>query len=297
MDNRAFRFAISFSGLLLPFINRTNGTLVSGGRKRSYLLYVPESYDPATPTPLVISLHGFAEWPAHQMQISKWNDLADQHGLIVVYPCGTQVPLRWHTYPMPDSDMDTEDDVNFIQDLIEHLESEYNVDPARVYVNGLSNGGGMAFLLGCMLPERIAAVGLVAGFYPFSWEEYHPTRPMPTMVFHGTDDPIVAYMGSSRVSTGITTPSIPGWVATLAYYNGCDEIPIDLPTVGAVRGIQFKDKTGSGDVVFYSIAGGGHSWPGGGSLPKFIAGTTNRDINATELMWDFFREHPLPVNR
>jgi polyhydroxybutyrate depolymerase len=46
-------------------------------------------------------------------------------------------------------------------------------------------------------------------------------------------------------------------------------------------------------VYFYTIHGGGHSWPGGGSLPRIIAGTTNRDIDATAIMWDFFQSHPL----
>ncbi len=296
MNNRFFRFAIGFSGLLLPLLNRTNGSLVSGGRERSYLLYVPESYDPTTPTPLVISLHGFAEWPAHQMQVSRWNDTAKREGFLVVYPCGTQVPLRWHTYPMPDSDMDPMDEVTFIADLIDHLESKYNLDPARIYVNGLSNGGGMAFALGCRLPERIAAVGSVAGFYPFSWDEFRPSRPLPTMVFHGTRDPIVPYLGGSRKWAGISYPSIPEWAARLAGYNGCDEVPLELPPVGAVNGMHYKGKGGKGDVIFYSIDGSGHSWPGGGSLPKFIVGNTNRDINATELMWDFFRDHPLVGN-
>ena len=68
--------------LLLAFgafriINPTNGTLVSAGEKRSYLLYVPESYDPSVPTPLVITLHGFAQWPANQQAVSQWNELAD----------------------------------------------------------------------------------------------------------------------------------------------------------------------------------------------------------------------------
>ena len=297
MNNRVFRFVIGFSGLLLPLVNRTNGRLVSGGRERSYLLYVPESYDPATPTPLVISLHGFAEWPAHQMQVSRWNDLAKREGFLVVYPCGTQVPLRWHTYRMPDSDMDPMDEVTFISDLIHHLEGEYNLDPARIYVNGLSNGGGMAFVLGCKLPERVAAVGSVAGYFPFSWDEIHPTRPVPTMLFHGTGDPIVPYLGGSRRSSGITTPTIPDWVARLARYNGCEEVPTDLPPVGAVSGVHYKSKSGKGDVIFYSLAGGGHSWPGGGSLPKIIVGNTNRDINATELMWDFFRIHPIDKNQ
>ena len=73
-------------------INRTNGKIVSSGIVRKYLLYVPESYNPTTPTPLVISMHGFAEWPAHQMRISHWNDVADEYGFIVVYPSGTQGP-------------------------------------------------------------------------------------------------------------------------------------------------------------------------------------------------------------
>ena len=64
---------------------RANGTLVSSGQKREYLLYVPKSYDRTKPTPLVISLHTAATWPATQMEISQWNKVADEHGFIVVY--------------------------------------------------------------------------------------------------------------------------------------------------------------------------------------------------------------------
>ncbi|MCX6036717.1 MAG: alpha/beta hydrolase-fold protein [Chloroflexi bacterium] len=146
--------------------NRTNGSIISSGEKRSYLLFVPKTYDPATPTPLVISIHGYAEWPAHQMQISHWNDLAKQYGFIVVYPSGTQFPLRWRTRGEPGSDTDPMLDVTFISDLIDQLESEYNLDPARIYINGLSNGGGMSFVLSCKLSERIAAIGTVSGARP-----------------------------------------------------------------------------------------------------------------------------------
>ena len=297
MNNRFFRFAISFSGLLLPFVNRTNGRLVSTGRKRSYLLYVPETYNPATPTPLVISLHGFAEWPAHQMQISRWNDLARRHGFIVVYPSGTDIPLRWRIYGLSGSDADLIEDVTFISELITKLETEYNLDPTRIYVNGLSNGGGMAIALSCKLPERIAAVGSVSGAYPFSVNECQPSRPVPTILFHGTGDPIVPYLGGQASASGSSLPSIPEWVAELAQNNGCANEPIKLPAVGAVHGIQFVDCAQHSDVFFYTIEGGGHSWPGGGSLPRIIVGNTNRDIDATEMMWDFFRQHPLSENK
>lgn len=296
MNNRFVSFAFRLSGLLLPFVNHTNGRLMSHDRRRSYLLYVPETYNPDISTPLVISLHGFAEWPAHQMQVSHWNELAMRDGFIVVYPCGTEVPLRWHTHSMPGSDIDPMEDITFISDLMDKLETEYNIDPARIYVNGLSNGGGMAFALSCKLPDRIAAIGSVSGFFPFSWNEVHPSRPVPTIVFHGTHDPIVPYLGRAADSTGVSLPSIPDWVDMLASYNKCDDVPLDVPARGAVSGIQYKSRTGNGDVFFYTINDGGHSWPGGGSLPKIIVGNTNQDIDATEIMWDFFRQHPLSEN-
>ena len=52
-------------------------------------------------------------------------------------------------------------DVRFISELIDKLEAAYNIDPARIYANGFSNGGGMAFVLSCTLSDRIAAVGMV----------------------------------------------------------------------------------------------------------------------------------------
>src|SRR5207247_10069603 len=70
--------------------NRNNGSLVSSGQKREYLLYVPRSYDRSKPTPLVISMHGAAGWPIQQMKLSDWNHLAESHRFIVVYPAGVE---------------------------------------------------------------------------------------------------------------------------------------------------------------------------------------------------------------
>src|SRR2546423_2729917 len=57
--------------------NRPNGSFLSSGRKREYLLYVPRSYDRSKPTPLVISLHGAGMWGAAQKETSQWNRVAD----------------------------------------------------------------------------------------------------------------------------------------------------------------------------------------------------------------------------
>src|SRR5262249_38413890 len=90
-------------------LNRSNGTLVSSGQTREYLLYVPKSYDPSKPAPLVISMHGAGLWGAAQMQMSRWDKVADQHGIIVVCPSGSGVPRIWH--------MDRGKDVRFISEL------------------------------------------------------------------------------------------------------------------------------------------------------------------------------------
>lgn len=283
--------ALVISGMIvIRGINPTNGSLVSSGEKRSYLLYVPASYDPAKPAPLVVTLHGFAQWPAHQMRISHWNDLADEYGFIVVYPSGTRFPKRWRTRGMPGSELDPTKDLTFISDLIDKIEAEYNIDPNRIYVNGLSNGGGMAFLLACELSERIAAVGTVAGAFPISWEWCQPSRRVPMMIFHGTKDPIVPFQGG-RFRGKEAFPIIPEWVETLARRNGYIGMPIELPAIGSVKGIDYK---GNGaDIVFYTITGGGHTWPGGKPLPVWITGHTSMDIDATRTLWEFFQAHPL----
>ncbi len=184
-------------------------------------------------------------------------------------------------------------DVKFISDQIDALEREYNVDPARIYANGFSNGGGMCFVLSSELSERIAAVGMVAGAYLYPWERYNPKRPVPTIVFHGTADPIVPYQGRVSGQRGLSFPSIPEWVETLAGRSGCDPQPEQLPSQGAASGVRF---TGcSADVVFYSIAGGGHTWPGARGGMEWLVSQTTQDIDATQAMWDFFVEHPLPT--
>ena len=55
-------------------VNRTNGTIMtSAGQTREYILYVPKSNDRAKPAPLVVSIHGAANWPSFQMNLSQWN--------------------------------------------------------------------------------------------------------------------------------------------------------------------------------------------------------------------------------
>jgi polyhydroxybutyrate depolymerase len=271
-------------------LDRTNGTIVSSGQKRSYLLYVPRSYDRTKPTPLVISMHGAAAWPAQQMNLSRWNRLADEHGFIVVYPSGSSTPKIWHV----DRGAGLMRDVRFISELIDTLEAAYNIDPTRIYANGVSNGGGMAFVLSCTLSDRIAAVGMVAAAQSLPWSWCTDHRPVPMIAFHGTADPSNPYNGGrSPVPPGELFPNIPTWTANWARRNQCGTNPVDSVVAADVTRLEYTNCADDAAVVLYTVQGGGHSWPGGKPLPEWLVGPTSRSISATSQMWAFFREHRL----
>jgi polyhydroxybutyrate depolymerase len=280
----------------IAVLDRTNGTIVSSGQQRPYLLYVPKSYDRAEPTALVISLHGAAGWPAQQRNLSRWNQLADAQGFIVVYPSGSGVPKIWHV----DRGAGLMRDVRFVAALIDTLEAAYNIDPTRIYANGLSNGGAMAFVLSCTLADRIAAVGLVAAAQtlPSSW--CTDDRAVPMIAFHGAADPIVPYRGGQGGDpfnpVKDTFPAVQDWVASWARRNRCGRTPRDSAVAADVTRRAYPRCADHAAVVLYTIQGGGHSWPGGKPLPAWWVGPTSHSIDATSQTWAFFGEHRLRSN-
>lgn len=280
--------------LVLSIQFRTNGRITSSGRTRKYLVYVPESYDPDLAAPLVISIHGFVQWPAHQQSMTGWNKLADEHGFLVVYPRGTGFPLRWNTQPGTEGKVSMEEELQFFSDLIDHLESTYHIDPGRIYVNGMSNGGGMTDLLACELSERIAAVGGVAGAYLYPRDACNPSRPVPVIAFHGQEDQIVPYLGgTSSRDFQFSFPPVEEWAASWAGKNACDGTPASTKITENVTRWDYADCAENARVIFYSVYGAGHTWPGGEKLPVWITGPTNQEINASELMWEFYQGYSL----
>lgn len=273
--------------------NRSNGSLVSSGREREYLLYVPRSYDRTRPAPLVISMHGAGGWPVQHRDLSLWNRLADEHGFIVVYPAGTagSGPRTWRVGPGPA----LMKDVRFISELIDTLQASYNIDARRIYANGLSNGGGMSFVLSCTLSDRIAAVGLVGSALTLPWTWCKDERSVPMIAFHGTDDEFTPYDGGKSFVTPGTLPSIPRWTANWARRNRCGPEPVDSAVAAGVIRREYTNCAGDASVVLYTIRGGGHTWPGGQDLPEWFAGRTSRSVDASREMWAFFSKHPLSV--
>jgi len=269
--------------------NRSDSFLVSSGVEREYIVYVPKSYDRAKPAPLVISLHGAGGWPRQQMKLSGWNELADHEGFLVVYPSGTTGggPRVWRM----GGEGETRD-VRFISDLIDELRKTYNIDPRRIYANGLSNGGGMSFILSCRMPDRIAAVGLVGAAQLAPWSSCADDHAVPMIDFHGTADSMAPYDGGSSWVVTVPLPSVPRWAANWARRNRCAPDPIDSEVKADVLRREYTRCADNASVVLYTIRGGGHTWPGGQQLPEWFAGRTSTSIDATREMWSFFAAHP-----
>src|SRR5687768_8679404 len=110
MKTLVVRFVSALFGFLLLLLlllvaayiylsSRSNGEITSLGENRSYLLHVPDSYDPAISIPMIISLHGAFLYPGFQMRLTRWNELADEEGFIVVYPKAAGFPGSWRMTP------------------------------------------------------------------------------------------------------------------------------------------------------------------------------------------------------
>ncbi len=270
----------------------TRGTLVVSGTTREYLLHAPKSHGHGKPRPLVISLHPAMSWPSAEMAISRWNEVADEHGFIVVYPAGTGHGAR--TWFMEGRGAPPRmPDVLFVSALIDRLEASYDIDPARIYVDGMSNGGGMAFARACVLSDRIAAVGMVSAARSLDWNWYPPRRAVPMIAFQGSADPVVPYLGGRTPVGPDILASVPAFTEAWARLNGCDAKPVESLAAPDVTRLQYADGSGQARVVLYTVRGGGHQWPGGHRLAEFLLGPCTRSIDATRLEWEFFQEHPL----
>ncbi|MHC4126748.1 MAG: extracellular catalytic domain type 1 short-chain-length polyhydroxyalkanoate depolymerase [Planctomycetota bacterium] len=263
--------------------------LKSEGRTCHYELHVPEDLAPQEPVPLLLGLHRWLESGQAMAYMTSFNEIADREGFIVAYP--NAAGGSWDTFGG-----EYRDDIRFVLAVIEEVAAAHPIDRGRIYVTGASNGGFMTHVLACAAPETFAAAAPVKGLMPAALAEEHPSGlPMPILVIHGTNDGVVPY--GARSVLGARTLTVDGGVAYWAARNGCDPAPV----VEELEDGDPDDKTrvtveryagGAAPVVLYRVEGGGHTWPGGRepSLGIFT-GRMSHDIEASEVIWEFFAAH------
>ncbi len=256
--------------LATSVVAQVNGTITHDGLTRDHITYVPSAYVPGTPVPLVFVMHGFTQSATAIMNVTVFNDLAEQEGFIVAYPNG--VDNGWNTNsPFPGGS--TADDVGYIGALRDTLISQFSIDTTRIYATGFSAGGYMSHKLGCESPKCFAAIASVSGtINDGDLAGCAPQHTPGVMQIHGTSDFIVSYNGSIFSGLGVQDV-LDLWTSKLA----CSTPPTITPFNATVEQQVYAPCNGSASVVHYKIDGGGHTWP------------TGATFSATNVIWDFFQ--------
>ena len=282
-------------------------TVKVGDLNRTYYLHVPAKLPTDKPAPLVLMFHGGGGMPAFAERESKFSELADREGFLVVYPEG--IGKSWNdgrNDKVIAAQRDKVDDLAFVAALIDDVAKDHKLDAKRVFSTGISNGAIFSHHLAANLSSRIAAIApVVGGLAEASRDKFQPEKPVAVLILQGTDDPLVPYdggdinaLGSKRSGIIATDDAVKKWVE----HNGCqrEAVTEELAYKDSKDGCRVKKFTyakgrDGTEVVLYRIEGGGHTWPNGMQyLPERLIGRVCRDINGTEVIWEFFKSHPKP---
>jgi polyhydroxybutyrate depolymerase len=269
------------------------GSITVGGMERTFRFHVPPTYERGRPVPLVLAFHGRAGTGRSMERLTGFNRVADSSGFIVVYPDG--VNRSWNAgYGSGRAETRDVDDVAFVDALIDEMARTASIDRRRVYATGMSNGAMLASRLACELSGDIAAVAIVAGSIGSAIDQRcAPQRPVSVLQIQGTDDRQVPMAGGQTAGGGEVL-SASAAAGRWAERNRCATTPTPSVQRGGVRCQTYAGCGGGADVVLCSIEGGGHTWPGGPQyLPRAVVGATNRDIDASVFIWDFFQRHTI----
>jgi polyhydroxybutyrate depolymerase len=279
----------------LMFSQTTTYTMSYGGYTRDYIVYKPAGYNSSQTYPLVFNLHGYSSNATQQMQYSQMNNVADTGRFIVVYPNG--VANAWNVGFGAGTPYGSGiNDVGFLSKITDTLQQQLSIDPKRIYSCGMSNGGYLSHRLACEMPGTFAAVASVTGSMTDSTAFYcNPARAVPVLQIHGTTDPVVNYNGLTQsyaierlLDLWRTKDNCTATRDTIAIQN------TSLTDNSTAQLIRNNTCGGGSKVYFFKVTGGGHTWPGG-AIDIPTNGNTNRDFNASQEIWKFFRQFSLPT--
>ncbi|MEH2192461.1 MAG: PHB depolymerase family esterase [Nostoc sp.] len=272
------------------------GQIKNQKRLRTYYLYTPKSYHPNQPMPLVLVFHGDAGTGRSISDVTRFNNLADKKGFIVVYPDG--IDKKWS---LRGNSQGKVDDVLFVSALIDHLKQQINIDSHKIYATGFSRGGILTQALACKLSDKIAAFASVAGSLPVRLKpNCQPPTPISMMIVNGTNDRDVRYEGDDHSQRGALV-SISDMVSFWRSHDRCisSSASLLLPGMNSsqsskVKATHYSNCSGNSEVLQLAVVNGGHFWPGGASTdPNLNKFNAKLGLNASQTIWGFFQRHSL----
>jgi polyhydroxybutyrate depolymerase len=305
----------------------TEGTVrTADGRERHYRLYTPSGYPSGPLRPLLLVLHGGGGSAEGAEKTSFTHAAADKHGVIAVYPDGIAQRVlgkameTWNGgYCCGEAAKQGVDDTAFIVQLLDELKKTVRYDPKRVYATGISNGAIMATRLACERPDRVAAIAGVAN--PGYIADCKNPRPVGVQIIHGTADGCARFDGGASCGgcweravekwLGIPMPprefpcnSVADQAAFWRRVNGCSDVAKSTYDHGKAHCSEYSECSSHRSVSVCIVDGGGHTWPGGelgcdeskAACRSFaeVTGAISRDMDANDVMTEFFTHYALP---
>lgn len=263
------------------YLNTNAQSLVHDGMNREYILYVPNSYDENSATPILFNFHGFGGSASQFISRADMRAEAELNSFILVYPQGScldGVP-HWNPCPIGGDNKSSADDLGFFEAMVNEISTEYNLDMERIYAAGYSNGGMMAYGLANYKSNLIAAVASVSGSMLDCLDT--PSHPMPVLHLHGTNDGVIAYDESSNDYNSVQS--------TLDYWTNFNNT-VSTPTINSdntsgmtIEHYIYDQGDNSVSVEHYKYIGGEHVW--------FTE--TYQGQNASKLVWNFMSRYDI----
>ncbi len=296
------------SGMLKKERRQLSVKTASGSLLRSYFIYLPPAYDGKNAAPLLFLFHGGGGRGVRMVNFTGFDSIARENGLVVIVPEGYDHHWNDGRIGVSKAHKENVDDMAFVRAIYQNVCKELNIDRARVYATGVSNGAMLSLRLALEEPDIFAAVAAVVGSLPepLSKKQWHG-RPLPLLMINGTKDPLVPYEGGDvhfyKKKLGRVI-SVPDTVRFFASHNKCNSAPVvselelkQNKSGLAVMKTEYACPGGDAEVVLYSIEGGGHTWHRDSRLarylPELAIGKTCRDIDSSEIIWSFFQKHKL----
>ncbi len=264
------------------------------GVPRQYRLAVPEDATGKRRRPLILNFHGAGSSDVAQAVYSQLEEKGPARGFVVITPNAGDPPIWDSRQTKPELNFAEASDANLAltSALIDNAKAGLCIDTHRIYATGFSNGAGMSAYLGCKLSRQLGAIAPVSGVNLAAPCPHG--KAMSVVAFHGTADPS---FGGGRYPrpprSDATLPSVEAAVQAWAQRAGCRTKPARQSIGTEVQRITYRGCARGVGVVLYEVTGGGHTWPGSVDVP--MLGRTTQEINAADLILDFFSHHPPPA--
>jgi poly(hydroxyalkanoate) depolymerase family esterase len=294
-----------------------SGTFSNSAGSLDYTGYVPTSYNASSAVPLVVALHGCTETADGFRQLTRWDQLAEAKGFVVVFPQQSKdnnYLKCWNWFQTAHMQRGS-GEPSLIAGLTQWVQQHYSIDTHRTYVDGFSAGGAMSSVMAATYPDLYAAAGIASGC------EYGATaacagykstdpaqagqqaatamgsnkRPMPVILFQGDQDTIVPPANANQlVEQWQTTDDL---VDDGAKNGSMSTMPMKTTFGQVANGGRFYTVKSYSDrhrkelIQYWLVRGMGHAWSGGCDCQQY-ADPSGPD--ATGAMYAFFLNHPMP---